>query len=77
MCPSISMVSKGVSVVCCGVGMLCGMGAIGWVRGGFMVKGVLVRFSYYVGVCSGRSIFFKYAFHEGCMSVVFLCGVFR
>jgi len=55
------MVSNRVSVVCSGVGMVCGMGAIGWVRGGFMVEGVLVRFAYDVGVCSGRSVFFMYA----------------
>ena len=51
------MVSKGVSMVCSGVGMLCGMGAIGCVRGGFVVEGVLARFAYDVGVCSGRSVF--------------------
>ena len=54
--------------------MLCGMGAIGWVRGGFMVERVLVRFAYDVGVCSGRSVFFMYACHKGCMSVVFDVG---
>jgi hypothetical protein len=36
-----------------------------------MAEGVLVRFAYDVGVCSGRSVFFKYACHERCMSVVF------
>ena len=74
MCPSIAMSSKGVSVVCSGVGMLCGVGAIGWVRGGFKVEGVMVRFAYDVGVCSGRSVFFMCVCHEGCMSVVFGVG---
>ncbi len=56
MCQSISMVSKGVSGVCSGVGMLCGMGAIGCVSGGGVVVGVLARAAYDIGVCSGRSV---------------------
>jgi hypothetical protein len=68
------MVYKGVSGVCSGVGMLCGMGAIGCVRGGFMVGGVLVRVAYDIKVCSGRSVVFLYACHEGCMVVVFGVG---
>ena len=40
------MVSKGVSGVCSGVGMLCGMGAIGCIRDGLVVEGVLDRFAY-------------------------------
>ena len=55
-----------------GVGMLCGLGATGCVRGFFVVEGVLVRVIYDVGVCSGRSVFFMYACHVGCMSVVFV-----
>jgi len=51
--------------------MLCGMGSIGCVRDGGVVVGGLVRVAYDIGVCSGRLIFFMYACHEGCMSVVF------
>ena len=66
------MVPKGVSWVCSGMGMLCGMGAIGCVRGDFVVEGMLVRIAYYVGVYFGSSvIIFMYACHEACMSVVF------
>ena len=65
------MVSKGVSGVCSGVGMLCGMGAIGCVRGGDVVVGVLFRVAYDIGVCSGRSVIFMYVCHEGCMSVIY------
>ncbi len=68
------MVYKGVSGVCSGVGMLCVMVDIGCVRGGFVVEGVLVRVPNYIGVCSGRSVFFMYACHEGSMSVVFGVG---
>jgi len=39
-----------------------------------LVEGMLVGFAYDVGVCSGRSVFFMYACHEGCMSVVFGVG---
>jgi len=65
------MVSKGLSGMCSGVGMLCGMEAIGCIRGDFVVGGVLVRVVFDIGVCSGRSVFLMYAYHEGCMSVVF------
>ena len=68
------MVSKGVSEVCSGVVMLCGMVAIGCVRGCFVVEGVLVRAAYDIEVCSGSSVFFMYACHEGCMNVVFGVG---
>ena len=61
-------------MVCSGVGMLCGMGAVGCVRGCFVVEGVLVRFAYDVGVCSGRTVFLMNACHEGCMSAVFGVG---
>ena len=74
MFSSISMVSKGVSRVCSEMGMLCGMGAIGCVRGGFVAEGMLVRAAYDIGVCSERSAFFMYACHEGCMSDVFGMG---
>ena len=40
----------------------------------FVVKGVLVRVAYDVGMCSGRSVFLMYAWHEGCMRVVFGVG---
>jgi hypothetical protein len=39
-----------------------------------MVERVLVRFANDVGVCSGRSVFFMYACHEGCTSVLFGVG---
>ena len=68
------MVSKGISDVCNGVSMLCGMGAIGCVRGGFVVEGALVRAACDIDVCYGRSVFFMYACHEGCISVVFDVG---
>ena len=69
------MVSKGVLVVCSGVGMLCDMGAVGCVRGVFVVEGVLVRFAYDVGVRVFWKVgFFMNACHEGCMSVVFGVG---
>ena len=74
MCPSISMVSKGVSRVCNGVGMLCGMGAIGCVRGGLLVEKVLVGVAYDIRMCYGRSVFFMYACHEGYMSFVLGVG---
>ena len=45
--------------------MLCGMGYIGCVRGGGVVVGLLVRVVYDIGVCSARSIFFMYVWHEG------------
>ena len=51
--------------------MLCGIGSIGRVRGGCVVVGVLVRVTYDIVVCSGRSVFFMYVCHEGCMRVVF------
>ena len=51
--------------------MLCGLEAIGYVRGGAVVVGVLVRVAYDIGVCSGRSVFCVYVCHEGCMGVVF------
>ena len=60
--------------MCSGVGMLCGMEAIGYVSGGFVVEGVLVRVAYDIGVCFGRSDFFMYTCHEGCMSVGFGVG---
>ena len=68
------MVSKGVCGVCSGVGMLCGMGAIGCIRGGLVVEGVLDWFGYDIGMCSGRSVFFMYVCLEGCMSVFFGVG---
>ena len=58
-------------MVCSGMGILCGMGAIGLVRDGFVVRGVLVKFAYDGGVCSGRSVCCMYACHVGCISVVF------
>ena len=57
------MVSNGVSGACkIGVGMLCGMEAIGCVRGGFVVEGVLVAHdiglvAHDIGLCSRRSGF--------------------
>ena len=39
-----------------------------------MVEVAMVRFAYDVGVCSGRSVFFMYACHVGCMSVAFGVG---
>ena len=36
--------------------MLCGMGVIGCVRGFVVLKRVVVRVAYEVGVCSGSSI---------------------
>ena len=68
------MVSKGVSVLCSGVGMLWGMGIVCLVGCGFMVVGALVRFAYDVGACFGMSVFFMYACHVGCMSVAFGVG---
>ena len=35
---------------------------------------MLVRVAHDVGVCSWRSVFFMYACHEGCMSVIFGIG---
>jgi hypothetical protein len=58
-----------------GVGILCGMGSSDCVRGGDVVVGLLVRAAYAVGVCSGRSVFFMYVCHEGCMSVVSVCDL--
>ena len=60
--------------MCNGVGMLCGMGAIGCVRGNFVVERVLVGVAYDIKVCFGRSVFFMYAYHEGCMSIRFGVG---
>jgi hypothetical protein len=65
------MASKGFSMVCSGVGMFCGMGAIGGVGVVVVVGLLLVRFAYEDGVCFRRSVFFMYSCHEGCTSVVF------
>jgi hypothetical protein len=65
------MASKGFSMVCSGVGMFRGMGAIGGVGVVVVVRLELVRFVYEGGVCFGRSVLFMYMCHEGCTSVVF------
>ena len=58
MCPSISMVSNGVSTVCYGLGMLWVVGATG--RFGVFVKlsGVLDSVALVAGVYVGRSVCF-------------------
>ena len=60
--------------MCNGMGVLCGMGATGCVRGFVVLKGVLVWVAYDVGVYSGRSVFIMYVCHQGYMSVVFGVG---
>ena len=40
-----------------------------------MVERVLARVAYDIGMCSGRSVFFMYACHERCMSIVSVCDL--
>ena len=65
------MVSKGVSGVCCGVGMLCGIRVSDRFRGFVMLDGVLYNVAYDVGVCFGSSVFVMHVCHEGRVRVIF------
>jgi hypothetical protein len=57
--------------VCCGVGMLWGIGASSRFRGLVVLVVMLESVAYDVGVSSVSSVFVMYACHEGCMSVIF------